>query len=443
MAKNLKPITYPEAPKKPIPKPVFMPGKKPKAPPKESLWGVHDPAIFHDKESGYYYIYCTGANAHRSKDMIVWESLGRVVEQPPQESLDWVGGDAIWAPDIVKVGKEYRLYCSSSTFGVRQSCIFLAVSDSPEGPFKPSGCVLKTHHNSPVNAIDANIISDVTTGEQYMVYGSFWGGCHLLKLDKKTGLAAEDGIGICLARRPGWTDSAIEGPYIQYNEETGYYYLFVSYASLNSDYNIRVGRSKTLTGPYYDHNGRNMTDLEDFQNNLGYMIACGYHFNKGTRWMGPGHNSVLKDFDNEWYLICHIREQQFKHPELSTMHVHKLLWTQDGWPVANPECYAGEKTGSVTKEQLIGSYERIKLTPSIPQGTLNSVPMDLLEDGSLKMGSIAGHWEFPGDTTLALYYANIVETCQITPAWDWERNKPTLALTGKDQMGICIWAKKV
>ena len=42
------------------------------------------------------------------------------------------GSEDIWAPDIVKVGKEYRLYCSNSSWGVRQSCIFLAVADRPE-----------------------------------------------------------------------------------------------------------------------------------------------------------------------------------------------------------------------------------------------------------------------------------------------------------------------
>lgn len=124
-----------------------------------------------------------------------------------------------------------------------------------------------------VNAIDANIIEDVRNGKQYMVYGSFWGGCHIIELDKETGFARDTSgqPGICLARRPLWTDGAIEGPYIIYNEKTDYYYLFVSYASLRSDYNIRVGRSRNVTGPYLDHNGRNMTDLDDGDCSIGYM----------------------------------------------------------------------------------------------------------------------------------------------------------------------------
>ena len=108
---------------------------------------IHDPAIFYDEVSGNYYTYSTGAICQKSKDLVHWQEIGKVVERPPQESVEWTGSEDIWAPDIVKVGKEYRLYCSNSSWGVRQSCIFLAVADCPEGPFEPKGCVLKTTEN--------------------------------------------------------------------------------------------------------------------------------------------------------------------------------------------------------------------------------------------------------------------------------------------------------
>lgn len=436
-------IEFPAPPPVPAAKPVFIPGEKPKEQDKSSLWGSHDPAIYRDPVSGNYYTYCTGAIARRSVDMIRWENIGKVVENPPKESSDWVGDNGIWAPDIIKVGNEYRLYCSNSTWGVRQSCIFLAVADNPEGPFIPRGCVLKTSEDSPVNAIDANLVADEVTGEQYMVYGSFWGGMHILKLDAETGLAPEEGIGKCVARRPQWADCAIEGPYIRFNLDTGYYYLFVSYGSLKSDYNIRVGRSKSVTGPYYDPNGRNMTDLDDYRNEVGYMIACGYQWDNGQGYMGPGHNSVLRDFDGEWYLVCHIREHNFRVPQISTMHIYKMLWTPDGWPALVPQCYAGERTQPIDREWLIGDYERIKLVPAVPQGVTNSVPMTLRENGKFECCSIQGHWEYVDGTTITLAYGNIVETCKITPAWDWQKNEPTLALTGKDQYGVALWGKKV
>ena len=165
-------IHYPQKPPAQPPKPTHLSGNNRDLP---GLWMTHDPAIFYDTESGNYYIYSTGAICKRSKDLLHWESLGKVVNDPPEESVNWTKSHDIWAPDIVKVGDEYRLYCSNSSWGVRQSCIFLAVSHTPEGPFTPKGCVLKTSDALPVNAIDANIIEDASSGEQYLLYGSFWG----------------------------------------------------------------------------------------------------------------------------------------------------------------------------------------------------------------------------------------------------------------------------
>lgn len=437
---------YPTEPLHPAAKPVRpAPGEKPAKPPAHSVWFTHDPAIYHDPVTKDYFLYCTDAKCMRSHDMITWETLKRAVEEPPKEAINWTGSKAIWAPDIVKVGDEYRLYCSNSSFGVRQSCIFLAVSDKAEGPFIPRGVVLKSSDHLRVNAIDANIIEDVRTHRQYMAYGSFWGGCHLIELDRETGLAKiPDDIGICLARRPKWMDGAIEGAYIIYNQDTDYYYLFVSYASLKSDYNIRVGRSRSVTGPYLDHNGRDMTDLNDDDNTLGFMIACGYKFDDDpTGFMGPGHNSVLHDFDGEWYIACHIREHNFKGGEPSTLHIRKMLWTDEGWPVISPENYTGEKLQPVTAKTVYGNYERIKLVPMIPQGMLTSVKMSLFDNGKgMLADSIHIQWELSDEHTITLRYANITEKLKVLAAWDYEAWKPTIVLTGTDNKNICIWGKK-
>ena len=117
-------LKFPHQPPPRAAKPDFKKGQRPRPADKYSLWGSHDPAIFRDPVTENYYTYCTGAIARRSRDLIVWENVGKVVENPPPESVEWVGGNAIWAPDIIKAGDEYRLYCSNSTWGVRQSCIF-------------------------------------------------------------------------------------------------------------------------------------------------------------------------------------------------------------------------------------------------------------------------------------------------------------------------------
>lgn len=435
----MKQIHYPIAPPAEPPKPEHLTQSR-ELP---GLWMTHDPAIFRDPVSKNYYVYSTGAICKRSKDLLHWESLGKVVNMPPEESISWTKSDDIWAPDIVKTGSEYRLYCSNSSWGVRQSCIFLAVCDTPEGPFIPRGCVLKTSDDFPVNAIDANIIEDADTGEQYLLYGSFWGGCYILSLNPETGLAAVDGIGACLAKRPSWTDCSIEGPYMIYHPESKYYYLFVSYGSLKSDYNIRIGRSRNITGPFYDFHGREMTDINDYDNTIGLMISCGYRWFDGTPYMAPGHNSVLIDDDGKIFLVSHIREMNFKNePEPSTMQIRQLYLTSDEWLIAAAQPYAGETLQTLSEKDCIGNYERIALTPSVPQGIMCAHPIRLMENGRMECCSIVGSWKMTGEHTLTVQYGNTTESIIASPAWDKELNQPTLMLSGLSDKGICTWYKK-
>lgn len=432
-------IQYPQKPPIEPPKPEHLTQNRDLP----GLWMTHDPAIYHDPINHNYYIYSTGAICKRSKDLLHWESLGKVVNDPPEESVNWTKSHDIWAPDIVKVGNEYRLYCSNSSWGVRQSCIFLAVSDTPEGAFIPRGCVLKTSDALPVNAIDANIIEDAASGRQYLLYGSFWGGCHILLLDKETGLAAEDGIGTCVARRPVWTDCSIEGPYMIYHPETKYYYLFVSYGSLKSDYNIRIGRSRNITGPFYDYHGRDMTDINDEDCSIGLMISCGYRWFDGIPYMAPGHNSVLRDDDGRMFLVSHIREMNFKpEPEPSTMQIRQLYMTPDEWLIAAAQPYAGEKLQTLSEDDFIGNYERIALTPSIPQGIMCAHPMRLMENGRMECCSVIGTWKMAGEYTLTIQYGTITEFIIASPAWDKELERPTLMLSALSDKGICTWYKK-
>ncbi|MBR4183466.1 MAG: family 43 glycosylhydrolase, partial [Lachnospiraceae bacterium] len=302
---------------------------------------THDPAVFEDPENHKFYIYATGGVGMVSEDLVHWENLGKIISEVPAEAKNWTDSDMIWAPDIVKVNDEYRMYCSNSSWGVQQSCIFLAVSDNPAGPFRPKAVVLRTHSALPVNGIDANIIEDHETGEQYMVYGSFWGGVHMVALDKKTGLCKKEEIGICIAVRPQWTSGSIEGPYIIYHPETQYYYLFVSYGSLKNDYNIRVGRSRKVTGPYIDFFGNYMTDIDDEGLTRGLMICCGYRWLNGMPYMGPGHNSVLFRDNGDMFLVCHIRKMCFDEDDCGPglLQVRRLFMTDSGWPIAAPEAY--------------------------------------------------------------------------------------------------------
>lgn len=199
-----------------------------------------------------------------------------------------------------------------------------------------------------------------------MLYGSFWGGCHVLKLNKTTGFAEEEGIGVCIARRPKWQSGSMEGPYMVYNAQNNYYYLFVSYGSLKSDYNIRVGRSRSICGPFIDFHGKDLIADEDGDNSTGLLAMCGYQWNEGQAYMGPGHNSVLHDVNGRWYLVCHIRRKNFtQQEEPSEMQIREIFWSEDGWPFVAAQPLAKTDTGDgikpVTKEQICGFMSGLRL----------------------------------------------------------------------------------
>lgn len=97
---------------------------------------IHDPAIFYDEVSGNYYTYSTGAICQKSKDLVHWQEIGKVVERPPQESVEWTGSEDIWAPDIVKVGK--NIVCTAPIpAGVCASPVF-------SGSGRPTGRSVRT-----------------------------------------------------------------------------------------------------------------------------------------------------------------------------------------------------------------------------------------------------------------------------------------------------------
>ena len=124
-------------------------------------WGpynVHDPSILYDGE--YYYSYSTdvafgneikpGHQIRRSTDLVAWEFRGWVFGGLPPKGNAFIvskGGEpfnGLWAPYIMKVDEEYRLYYSLSSPSPRLSVIGLATATDPEGPWfeKRPGCHL-------------------------------------------------------------------------------------------------------------------------------------------------------------------------------------------------------------------------------------------------------------------------------------------------------------
>jgi arabinan endo-1,5-alpha-L-arabinosidase len=281
---------------------------------------VHDPAMV-KAANGTYIVAATGNNLplRTSRDRIAFSGAGVVWPNGAPWAHPFTNGsNNLWAPDISFRNGRYYLYYSASTFGSRNSAIFLATSSTAaQGSWTNLGIVWQTSNSNDYNAIDPNLVVDAA-GAWWLTFGSFWTGIKMVRIDPATGKqSTADRSLYSLARRPN-AGGAVEAPFIV--RQGNFYYLFVSFdlccRGTSSTYRVMVGRSASITGPYVDRNGVALT------NGGGTEIMATHG---GI--VGPGHQAVLQDTDN-WLLVYH-----YYTSSGSRLGINFLDWS-DGWPRA-------------------------------------------------------------------------------------------------------------
>jgi arabinan endo-1,5-alpha-L-arabinosidase len=299
---------------------------------------VHDPAVI--RAGGWIYVFSTNTDhetggyipCRRSRDLVSWEKCGFVFPAIPAWARTTVPGTrGIWAPDITRVGDRYLLYYAVSTFGSNESVIGLATNATldPGAPgyhWSDEGLVVRSRRQDDFNAIDPNLSVD-REGRYWLAWGSFWHGIEMVRIDAATGKRrAGDERSWSLARRTVERNgtTAVEAPYIV--DRGDWYYLFVSFdqccRGADSTYRIVCGRSREITGPYVDAEGRALMD------GGGSPVI-----DADARFKGPGHNSMLRD-DGRDYLVYHAYDSA--RAGVPTLRISPVDWTADGWPRARP-----------------------------------------------------------------------------------------------------------
>ena len=274
-----------------------------------------------------------GVMARTSPDLETWSEPFALLPETPPSVLNLVGTKFFWAPEMVKRGDVWRLYCCASRPGLTQSVIGLAESRDPKGPFTYLGDVIASQHSpdhNHTNAIDPCVIAD-RAGKDWLIYGSFFGGIRILPL-KENGFRDAFDEGKLIA---AGGHKACEGAYCYYDEARDRYVLFTSWGDLGVDYHIRVAYAQEVTGPYLDAQGYDMTDPDPIHV-PGNKLVGGYNFDlpdlPGV--MATGHNSLMQD-ETGLYIVHHARpEGDRRRPFLQ---VRRLLFTADGnalaWPL--------------------------------------------------------------------------------------------------------------
>ena len=287
------------------------------------------PLRFHDpstpiKQGDVWHVFSTGIGvlARRSPDARTWTEDRPIFQKLPAWHREIVPDHKgyLWAPDVIRRGDRFLLYYSVSGWGKNTSAIGLASSPtldsaSPECVWKDEGIVIRSKATDDFNAIDPQLFADAD-GSLWMVFGSFWSGIQLIELDPKSGQRHAQRQEI---RQLAWNET-IEAPAL--HKHGDFYYLFVNWGfccrGLKSTYEMRVGRSRTITGPYLDAEGK---DLASGGGTL-FMKSEGEE-------VGPGHPAIVEE-NGKFRLFYHYYSRKFGGQ--SVIAQKELRWTADSWP---------------------------------------------------------------------------------------------------------------
>jgi arabinan endo-1,5-alpha-L-arabinosidase len=273
---------------------------------------IHDPSTIAECD-GKYYTFGTGGGGLISEDGWTWNS-----------GADRPGGGA--APDVMKIGDRYLCIYGATGGGLggghagRILTMWNKTLDpkSPDFKWTEAVEVCASDGMEDQDAIDPGMLLDPTTGRLWVSYGTYFGTIRLIELDPKTGFRVKGNKE---------KDIAIDCEASDLIYRNGWYYLLGTHGTccdgVNSTYNIVVGRSRSVEGPYLDNVNRDM-----FHGGGRLVIAA------GDRKAGAGHfgRTII---DEGVEVMSFHWEADFDQGGRSVLAIHPLLWKND-WP------YAGE-----------------------------------------------------------------------------------------------------
>ncbi|MBQ8655741.1 MAG: family 43 glycosylhydrolase [Prevotella sp.] len=279
---------------------------------------IHDPSTIVECD-GKYYTFGTGGGGLISDDGWSWHD-GAV--RP--------GGGA--APDVMKMGDRYLVIYGATgggLFGNHNGRILTMWNKtldptSPDFGYTEATEVASSDGMEDCDAIDPSLLLDPTTGRLWATYGTYFGAIRLVELNPVTGERIKGNVE---------QDIAIDCEASDLIYRNGWYYLLGTHGTccdgVNSTYNIVVGRSRSVEGPYVDNVGRDML------HGGGRMVIAA-----GDRKTGPGHFGRTIVDEGVEIMSCHY-EADLDQGGRSVLGIRPLLW-RNGWPIAGEQLKQGD-----------------------------------------------------------------------------------------------------
>ena len=284
---------------------------------------IHDPSTI-VKCDGKYYTFGTGGGGLVSPDGWHWASI-----QTPEGVNARPGGGA--APDALQIGDRYLVGYSATGGGLGggHAGRILTMWNKNLDPFSPDFKyteaveVASSEFDEDCDAIDIGLFVDPNNGSMWAVYGTYFGFIRIVELDPATA-----------TRKPGNVakNVAVDCEATDLIYKDGWYYLLGTHGTccdgVNSTYNIVVGRSRNVNGPFIDNVGRDM-----IEGGGKMVIAAGY----GKT--GAGHFGRYIEEEGVEKMSFHW-EADFEQGGRSVLAIRPLLW-KNGWPVAGEPFFEG------------------------------------------------------------------------------------------------------
>lgn len=297
-----------------------------------------DPTVIRSSD-GYFYAYATqtivngswvNIQVARSADLENWVRLGDALPVKPA----WANQTQdFWAPHVSQIGNTYYMYYSADPNSRTGLCLAVATSTNPAGPFTDKGTALKCGGGF-VN-IDPMAYDDPASGKRLLYWGSGFDAIKVQELasDRLNFASNSQPVNLIApinSPDPNMYRDLVEGAWVTFRND--YYYMFFSGddCCTSAHYAIMVARSKSATGPF-----------EVLPENNGVII-------KGNdKWLGPGHNSVIRDDKSSDWILYHAYYPN-NRAKGRVMLMNRLIYGADGWVRAEP--------GAPTREVRVGPY---------------------------------------------------------------------------------------
>ncbi len=256
--------------------------------------------------------YATGTSSEwapfypvfKSKDLINWEQTGHIFGEKPE----WTSS-SFWAPELFFHNNQVYCYYTArrKTDGV--SYIGVATAKTPTEEFTDHGLLVEFG----TEAIDAFIFDD--DGQLYITWKAY--GLDKRPIELIGSKLSADGMKLEGEPFSLMIDDERIGMEGQYHFKKGdYYYILYSARSCcgpQSDYDVRVSRSKNFRGPYEKYAGNPIL------------------YGAGHDYISCGHGTATTTADGRMFYMCHayLKGDGFyagRQPILQEMYVGDDNW---------------------------------------------------------------------------------------------------------------------